>query len=50
MMYQYAKEKNLNILMSGYSEDGFNKVKKIFNEESKNYNVSLLDDKDKIEF
>jgi len=50
MMYQYAKEKNLNILMSGYSEDGFNKVKKIFNEESKNYNVSLLDDRNEIEF
>lgn len=50
MMYQYAKEKNLNILMSGYSELGFERVKKIFAEESKNYNVDLLDDRDRPEF
>lgn len=50
MMYKYAKQNNLNILMSGYSELGFQRIKKIFAEESKNYNVDLLDDRTEPEF
>jgi GNAT superfamily N-acetyltransferase len=42
-MFKYAKEKNLNILSSGYSSEGFLKIRKVLREESKNYSVDFLD-------
>lgn len=50
MMFKYAEINSLDILTSGYTKEGFERVKKIFNEESKNYNVKFLDDRDRVEF
>jgi GNAT superfamily N-acetyltransferase len=50
MMFEFAKEKYLNILTSGYTQQGFEKLKPMFKRYAKLYNVDFKDDKNEVEY
>ena len=50
MLFSFAKENNLNVLTSGYSKLGFNRLKYVFRRYADIYEVDFKDDKDKPEF
>jgi GNAT superfamily N-acetyltransferase len=50
MMFEFAKEKDLNILTSGYTQQGFEKLKPMFKRYAQLYNVDFKDDRNKVEY
>jgi|WetSurMetagenome_2_1015567.scaffolds.fasta_scaffold470573_2 GNAT superfamily N-acetyltransferase len=50
MLFKFAKEKNINILTSGYSDLGFYRLKKNFALYAEKYGVDFKDDREKAEF
>lgn len=50
MMFEFAKERKINILTSGYTKEGFARLKPMFKKYSEMYNVDFKDDRDEPEF
>jgi GNAT superfamily N-acetyltransferase len=50
MMFKFAKEKNINILGSGYTKEGFDRLKPVLARYAKKYGVDFLDDREKPEY
>jgi GNAT superfamily N-acetyltransferase len=50
ILFKFAKEHNFNILTSGYTEDGFKKLKPMFAKLSLLYDVDFMDDREYPEF
>jgi GNAT superfamily N-acetyltransferase len=50
MMFHFATEKNINILTSGYTDEGFKKLKHVFKRYADIYGVDFKDNHDRATF
>ena len=50
MLFNFASKQGINILTSGYSKEGFKKLKPLFARDAAKYGVDFMDDKDHPEF